>query len=399
MTLPNQAAPTLALRALIVLCALAVVSLLYVPLPVLHLLEKNYQVGAIGMISAFGFTYATGFLVFGPLSDRLGRRKVMVYGLFALTVITALLAFAETQFQLIAGRVLQGLIAASFPPVAIAYLAEHGSLRQRAWSIAWMSTAFLSAGLLGQIYGGLVTLRWGLGAAFLPLSCIYGITAWRLWLTPQEHSRPLDISSFLRSYSSLGRLLLDSKLRQVYVPAFFILMCFVAFYIGLDIRFDAELAQHNISPLMFRVLVAPAFLMPLIVAAVLPRLGAKPVIGAGLLCATTGLALGALMDTSNLLGLLVASFLFVAGIGISVPGLIIRVTSVSNASVRGMAVALYTFVLWIGATCGPWLAEQTSEFSFRGMQFLLAALLGACALYVIASFFHKSKALNHLPND
>lgn len=394
MDVSNRESPTLALRALVVLCALAVVSLLYLPLPVLHVLEKTHGVGATGMISAFGFTYAAGFLLFGPLSDRLGRRKVMVYGLLALTVVTALLAIAETQSQLVAGRVLQGLVASSFPPVAIAYLAERGTLRQRAWSIAWMSTAFLSAGLLGQIYGGLVTLRWGIGAAFLPLSCIYGVTAWRLWRTPIEHSGSLDLTSFLRSYLSLGRLLLDSRLRRVYIPAFFILMCFVAFYMGLDMRFDAEFARYDISPLMFRAFAAPAFLMPLIVASVIPRLGAERVMGAGLLCATVGLVLSALLDSSHMLGLLAASFLFVAGIGISVPGLIIQVTSVSDSSVRGMAVALYTFVLWIGASLGPWLAQQTSSLSLGSMQLLLSGLLGACALYAITGFVRKSGAIN-----
>ena len=73
MAVSNRESPTLALRALVVLCALAVVSLLYLPLPVLHVLEKTHGVGATGMISAFGFTYAAGFLLFGPLSVRLGR--------------------------------------------------------------------------------------------------------------------------------------------------------------------------------------------------------------------------------------------------------------------------------------------------------------------------------------
>lgn len=391
----NTAPPSLALRMLVVLCALAVVSLLYLPIPVLHLLEESYGVGATGMISAFGFTYATGFLVFGPLSDWLGRRKVMVSGLIALTVITILLAIADTQYQLVIGRVLQGLIAASFPPVAIAFLAERGTVRQRAWSIAWMSTAFLSAGLLGQIYGGLITLRWGMGAAFLPLSGIYALTAWQLWRTPRDKPAPMELRSFLGSYLSLGRLLIDSRLRRVYVPAFFLLMCFVAFYMGLDMRFSAELAHHGISPLMFRTLAAPAFIIPLAVAAIIPRLGAERVVSVGLVCAALGLALSALASSSHIGGLLVASFLFVAGIGISVPGLIIRVTSVSDASVRGMAVALYTFVLWVGASLGPWLAQQLAGMSLEGMLFLLSSLLGGCALYAITGLRRNNEAITH----
>ena len=401
MSALNKEFPSFGLRALVVLCALAVVSLLYLPLPVLQVLEHKYGVGATGMISAFGFTYAAGFLVFGPLSDRLGRRKVMVGGLLALTVITALLAIAETQYQLVIGRLLQGLVAASFPPVAIAYLAERGTTRQRAWSIAWMSTAFLSAGLLGQIYGGLVTLRWGIGAAFLPLSGIYALTAWLLWRAPKDKPVPLDLpivqpkkGSLLPLLSSLLCLLVDPALRRVYVPAFFLLLCFVAFYMGLDMRFTAELAHHDISPLMLRALAAPAFLMPLAVAVLIPRVGADRVISTGLICATTGLALVALIGSNHISALLVASLLFVAGIGISVPGLIIRVSHVSHASVRGMAVGLYTFVLWIGASLGPWLALHTAHLSLQNMHFLLAGLLGACALYSITGLTRHSAAID-----
>lgn len=163
---------------------------------------------------------------------------------------------------------------------------------------------------------------------------------------------------------------------------------------GLDMRFTAELAHHDISPLMLRALAAPAFLMPLAVAVLIPRLGADRVISTGLICATTGLALVALIGSNHISALLVASLLFVAGIGISVPGLIIRVTHVSHASVRGTAVGLYTFVLWIGASLGPCLALHTAHLSLQNMHFLLAGLLGACALYSITGLTRHSAAID-----
>ncbi|MBQ1558476.1 MAG: MFS transporter, partial [Pseudomonas sp.] len=184
--------PSFSLRALLVLCALAVVSLLYLPLPILPQLAQAHRMGtatAAGVISAFGFAYATGFLIFGPLSDRLGRRTVMMWGLTALSLVTAWLSTVEAAPLLLAGRAAQGLAAATFPPVVIAYLAERGTSRQRVWSVAWMSTAFLSAGLLGQIYGAAVAGRWGLGSALLPLASVFALTAWLLWTTPADAAR------------------------------------------------------------------------------------------------------------------------------------------------------------------------------------------------------------------
>ncbi|WP_409517326.1 MFS transporter, partial [Diaphorobacter sp.] len=196
-------------------------SLLYLPLSVLGALEQSHGVGAAGMVSSFGIAYALGFLLFGHLSDRLGRRTVMVFGLTALAVITALLSLAQTPQLLVTGRILQGFSAASFPPVAIAYLAEQGTPKQRVWSVAWMSTAFLSAGLLGQIYGGAVTTRWGLGAAFLPLCGIYALTGWQLWRMPPDKVGSQALQRSAHNYRTVSRLLADvnADLKLTHFPA------------------------------------------------------------------------------------------------------------------------------------------------------------------------------------
>ncbi|AHG62816.1 MFS transporter [Advenella mimigardefordensis] len=377
--------PSFSLRILLVLCALAVVSLLYLPLPILPQLAQTHHMStaaSAGVISAFGFAYAAGFLIFGPLSDRLGRRVVMMCGLAALTLITAWLSTVQTVPFLLAGRAAQGLAAATFPPVVIAYLAERGTPKQRVWSVAWLSTAFLSAGLLGQIYGAAVASPWGLGSALLPLAAVFAITAWRLWTTPADPTHTPQ-GSLRTLYQPIGKLLVSSPLRRVYGPALLLLMCFVAFYIGIDTHVGRALQAHGITPLVARELALPAFLTPLAVASVMPRWGAERIVNTGLLVATSGLALSSWAGDGHLYGLLASSVIFVAGIGISVPGLIARVASVAEAPMRGLAVAFYTFVLFVGASLGPWLAQQTAHWPTGQAFLLLAILLGAAALYAI----------------
>ncbi len=377
--------PLPGLRLLLVACALAVVSLLYVPLPILAQLARRLGVApavAAGAVSTFGLAYALGFMVFGPLSDRLGRRRVMAWGLSVLAVVSAGVGWADSAPLLMAGRALQGFAAAAFPPVAIAYLAERGTLRQRTWGVAWISTAFLSAGLLGQIYGSAVAGRWSLGAAMLPLALVYACTAGVLFLTREDARPAASRPSWLAAYRPMGRLLADARLRRVYVPAALLLMCFVAFYLALDAHVAAALRAHGITPLMARAVALPAFLAPLAVALALPRIGAQRMAAAGLGMAAAGLALCAWAGPTHLHGLLAASVLFVAGVGLSVPSLIAQVTSLADAPVRGLAVAIYTFVLFVGASCGPWLAQGTAHWPLARTLSLLAALLGAAALYV-----------------
>ncbi|VFR19820.1 major facilitator superfamily MFS_1 [plant metagenome] len=381
-----QYSPSFPLRILLVACALAVVSLLYLPLPILPQLAADYGLGGAvaGVVTAFGLPYASGFLLFGPLSDRLGRRRVMVGGLTTLTIVTALLGVFKLAPLLLVGRAVQGLAAATFPPVVIAYLAERGTPRQRAWSVAWLSTAFLSAGLLGQIYGVSVAGRGGLVAALLPLSAIFAVTAWYLWRTPADPAPP-STTSLWAGYRQLGSLLTNPHLLRVYAPALLLLMCFVSFYLVLDTRLGSALRAQGISLLVARELALPGFLAPLAVAMVMPRWGAERVVTVGLSVATLGIALCAwAAGAQHLFTLLAASLLFVAGIGISVPGLIARVAGLAEPGERGLAVAFYTFVLFIGASLGPWVARQTAKWPVQYAFLLLAVLLGAAALYALA---------------
>jgi len=107
--------------------------------------------------------------------------------------------------------------------------------------------------------------------------------------------------------------------------------------------------------------------------------GGTVVIGLSAACA--GLVLCLWAGIEHVYSLLAASVLFVAGIGISVPSLITRVAGLAPAPVQGLAVALYTFVLFVGASIGPWLAQSTAHWSWAVTLSLLAALLGLPALY------------------
>lgn len=370
-----------AVLTLLALCGLAAVSQLYLPLPLLGLIGRQFGLDAAGAgvaVGAFSLAYASGFLLFGPLSDRVGRKPVVVGGLLALTVTTLLLSQASTPAQLYAGRALQGLATAAFPPAALAWVAESMPARLRLWALAWLSTAFLLAGLIGQIYGGLAGAAYGFGWA-VALPCpIYLLTAVLLARLPQELRRPAH-GPLLASYTGLWRVLRQPALRSVYGPALLVLMSFVAFYLGLDRHLGAALRAASLSPLAVRAIAIPGFLMPLAVAVLLPRFGAQRMVSAGLLTAAAGLlaATIAVPLAGGLPAVLAASVLFVAGVGISVPSLIARTSALAEASWRGQAVSLYTFVLFCGASLGPWLASAAAPLrasSFFGGLTLLMGL-------------------------
>jgi len=215
MTAPAQSPRSLTLLAQTVLCAVAVVCLLYLPIPILPYLEQTYQLeqGQAGLaLSAFSAAYASGYVMFGVLSDRFGRKAVVVGGLLALTVITLAMVWlhenAPSWQGFVALRVLQGWAASVFPPAALVHVAGRGNASQRMWAVTWMGAAFFSAGLLGQIYGLQVVVPLGVGWALCLLAVVYVLTAVRYLFVKEE--KPVQPQQILPARKPLWRSLWDS---------------------------------------------------------------------------------------------------------------------------------------------------------------------------------------------
>jgi MFS family permease len=86
--------------------------------------------------TAFTLFYACGLLLCGPLSDRAGRKKVMVAGLFLSAFTTFFVSLAQNPAQLYLFRGLQGFTLASFAPAAFSYSFELFRDRERPFWLA-----------------------------------------------------------------------------------------------------------------------------------------------------------------------------------------------------------------------------------------------------------------------
>ncbi|MGH8306296.1 MAG: MFS transporter, partial [Steroidobacteraceae bacterium] len=93
--------------------------------------------------------------VLGNLSDRFGRRPVLLFALFALGVDYLIMGFAPLIAWLFAGRAIAGVAGASFTP-AYAYVADISEPAKRAQHFGLMGAAFGIGFILGPAIGGLL---------------------------------------------------------------------------------------------------------------------------------------------------------------------------------------------------------------------------------------------------
>ncbi|MDX6748354.1 multidrug effflux MFS transporter [Geminicoccaceae bacterium 1502E] len=141
-------------------------------------------------LSVFLVGFAISQLVYGPLSDRLGRRPLLLAGTALYAVASLLCVFAATIEQLVALRLLQAVGACAGPVLGRAVVRDVYGPQDAARVLAYLAAAMALAPAAGPILGGYLTLWFDWRACFLVLSLL-GILAllgtWRL--LPETNGR------------------------------------------------------------------------------------------------------------------------------------------------------------------------------------------------------------------
>jgi DHA1 family tetracycline resistance protein-like MFS transporter len=133
--------------------------------------------------------------VLGGLSDRYGRRPVLLLSLLGLGIDYVFLAFAPSIFWLFIGRMISGISGASFT-TASAYIADISEPEKRAQNFGMVGAAFGMGFILGPLIGGVFS-QFGTKVPFLIaaglslLNALYGYFILPESLS-EEHRRPFD---------------------------------------------------------------------------------------------------------------------------------------------------------------------------------------------------------------
>ncbi len=170
------------------------------------------------------FAYATMQFLFAPLlgnlSDRYGRRPVLLLSLFGLGVDYIFLALAPSIGWLFLGRIIAGLGGASFT-TATAYIADISTPQNRAQNFGMVGAAFGVGFILGPVIGGLL-VEFGLRVPFIVaailslLNCVYGYFVLPESLSLEnrrefdwKRANPLSAIKQLKKYPSVSGLVIS----------------------------------------------------------------------------------------------------------------------------------------------------------------------------------------------
>lgn len=175
-------------------------------IPVLPALVETLSGGGTGqeaplfglLLSSYGLMQFLFAPVLGSLSDRYGRRPVLLVSLFFTAADYVLMALAPSIGWLFLGRILAGITGASFT-AASAYIADISPPDQRARNFGLIGAAFGVGFIVGPAAGGLLgalSLRapfWAAAALSL-LNCLYGLLVLPESLD-RANRRPVSLSA------------------------------------------------------------------------------------------------------------------------------------------------------------------------------------------------------------
>lgn len=381
----TQHPATTGIITLLVTTALLVLIQLYVAIPLVFIVGSELKAdAAFSMSTSFSLCYAVGFLLWGPLADHYGRKRIMTVGLGCLTTATVACGFASSLVTLALLRGAQGLMAASFAPVALAYLAEATAPHRRGGAIGAMSTAFLVAGIAGQVFASAITLTWSWNWVFFISGSLLLLCTISIGFALVEPSNRRVQTHLSQRFAEVGRIAIRPAVILLSIAHITLLLSFVAMYTGLG-QHLTELGLRPSQMIWLRLMGLPGMFLSLTASLLARRLGTVGVAQSGFGLATLGLLVESALSGS-LIGLTIASVVFVAGVALAVPAMIGLYGEVAAPN-RASGMALNGFILFLGASIGALATKVPVSFP---LLLIILALLTTIAVVSLQGFSRKT---------
>lgn len=351
-------------------------------------------------LTVYFLTFAGGQLVYGPLSDRYGRRPLLLGGLAVMVIGSAACALAADLLLLLWARGLQGFGAAAAMAVGRAIVNDVYDRKQAARATSVISATLAVAPILSPMLGGLVEQYLGWRASFWISG---GITLAVLVLLtrglPETHTPPAQpgplLAGALRAYAFL--------LRSRAFVTFGLLN--LGIFAGLH-SFNAGapavfIDTMGISPVAFGTLLALGsagfFIGAMISSWYGGRIGLTRLIDAGVACMAVG-AIGMAIYV-EVAGASIPVFVglrvvWAVGMGLALPNSVVAAVGVNPAAL-GAGAALSGFLQSIGGGLG----SAVNSFFPAGDPLSLGLAFGGTALFALVVWVANRGAAAHAANS
>ncbi|NHN70459.1 MFS transporter, YNFM family, putative membrane transport protein [Pseudomonas sp. NFACC32-1] len=329
----------------------ATFALLYCVQPMMPLLSAEFSINAAQsslILSVATALLAIGLLITGPISDRIGRKPVMVAALFAAALCTIASAMMPTWQGVLVLRALVGLSLSGLAAVAMTYLSEEIHPKHIGLAMGLYIAGNAIGGMSGRLIAGVLIdfVSWHTAMLVIGgLALIAAAVFWRI-LPESRNFRPRSLHprSLLEGFTMHFR---DAGLPLLFLEAFVLMGAFVTLFNYIGYRLLA--APYHLDQ-AFVGLLSVVYLSGIYssakVGSLADKLGRRKMLWATIALMLAGLVLTLFTPLSLvILGMLVFTFGFFGAHSVASSWIGRRATRA-----KGQASSLYLFSYYAGSS-------------------------------------------------
>ncbi|MFV5405300.1 MFS transporter [Acinetobacter sp. 228] len=222
------------------LAGFAIFSSLYCVQPMMPILADYFHISPTQ--SSFPLSFSTialavGLIFTGLISDRFGRKPIMVWSLFSVSVLLLLSAVLPVWSVFLATRILIGLTVSGVAAVAMTYIGEEVAAKDIGLAMGLYISGTAIGGMSGRLIAGVLVdfISWQSATLIIGLInlCIATIFYFLLPKSRNFQAYPIKLSRFLTAFQHN---LSDPKLRILFLQGFILMGCFVSVFNYLSYR-------------------------------------------------------------------------------------------------------------------------------------------------------------------
>jgi len=375
-------------------------------IPVLPKLIEELTGGGLSLAAIYGGWLTLSYSVMqfisapvlGALSDRFGRRPVLLGSLLGLGIDYIFLALAPSIFWLFIGRIIAGITGASFT-TAMAYIADVSEPEKKAQNFGMVGAAFGVGFIIGPVIGGIFS-QYGLRVPFI-ISAVLALINWLYgyFILPEslakenrrnfewKRANPVGSLLHIRKYPAIIGLLV--ALFLLYVSGHSVQSAWT-YYTMEKFRWNEAYVGYSLGFVGIVVGVVQGGLIRVI----LPKIGQVKAVYYGMVLYIIGFVLFAFATQ----GWMMFAFMLPYGLaGIFGPAMQGLISNNVKANEQGEIQGVMAGLMSAAAIIGPvimtnlfaWFTNRNHPVYFPGAPFILAACLTLAGLFVCSVSLKK----------
>lgn len=348
----------------------------------------GFQIGLL--FASYSLSQLVASPILGSLSDRYGRRPVLLASLMGTVLSFVMLALANSLWMLFAARVVDGLSGGNIS-TARAYISDVTTKDERAKAYGLIGAAFGLGFIFGPALGGALgnisyaAPAWG-AAGLAAIALVFTFVGLPETRQRSETSRPLP-------WREMPRMLTRPVLARVLAVDFLYWVSFAVYQTTFalfgKIRFGFDVAE--VGYLLTMVGVIGVIVQGGLVGTVVNRLGERRTLVVGLLIAAVGLGAASFVYSVPIfIALLIPASI---GAALSNPSLIALISQASGEDEQGQVQGVSSSLESLGRTIGPVWGNGFLDFFGPGSAYFSAAVMLAVTAFVSMRIsVHATKA-------